>query len=113
MTMHGRIHQIETHPVTEDEALCVSWHTDDVTPEIADYVDEDPNPTGSISWLKENLANRCGDNIGYGWEWGWFSLRELEELRFPPFWLGVERDMYLPAETKVMDIIKEGDEWVI
>lgn len=61
--MHGRIHQIETHPVTEDEALCVSWHTDDVTPEIADYVDEDPNPTGSISWLKENLANRCGDTI--------------------------------------------------
>ena len=63
MTMHGRIYQIETHPVTEDEALCVSWHTDDVTPEIADYVDEDPNPTGSISWLKENLAALCGNTI--------------------------------------------------
>ena len=60
------------------------------------------------SWDFYGLAN-----IGYGWEWGWFSLRELESVKFPPFGLGVERDMYLPAETKVKDIIKEGDEWVI
>lgn len=65
-------------------------------------------PTDDRNWDFYGLAN-----IGYGWEWGWFSLRELEELRFPPFGLGVERDMYLPAETKVMDIIKEGDEWAI
>lgn len=61
--MHGRIHQIETHPITEDEPLHISWHTDDIKPEIADYVDDDLNPTNSISWLKENLANRCGDTI--------------------------------------------------
>ena len=48
-------------------------------------------------------------NIGYGWEWGWFSLKELEELRFPPFGfgLGVERDMYLPAGAVVKDLIGE------
>ena len=60
------------------------------------------------SWDFYGLAN-----IGYGWEWGWFSLKGLEELRFPPFGLGVERDLYLPAETKVKDIIREDDEWAI
>ena len=61
--MHGRIYQIETHPLVPDEALTMSWDLDDIKPEIADYVDDDPNPTNSISRLKENLANRCGDTI--------------------------------------------------
>ena len=61
--MHGRIYQIETHPLVPDEALSMSWDLDDIKPEIADYVDDDPNPTNSISRLKENLANRCGDTI--------------------------------------------------
>lgn len=61
--MHGRICQIETHPVTEDGALSLAWDLDDIKPEIADYVDEDPGPAYTIAWLKENLANRCGDTI--------------------------------------------------
>lgn len=61
--MHGRIHQIETYPVTEDDALNIGWNLDDIKPEIADYVDGDPNPTGTIAWLKENLTARCGDTI--------------------------------------------------
>ena len=61
--MHGRIYQIETHPVTDDETLSMSWNPDDIKPEIADYVDEDPGPAYTITWLKENLANRCGDTI--------------------------------------------------
>ena len=61
--MHGRICQIETHPVTEDDALSLSWNLDDIKPEIADYVDEDPTPNGTIAWLKENLTARCGDTI--------------------------------------------------
>lgn len=64
--------------------------------------------TGDGSWDFYGLAN-----IGYGWEWGWFSLKELEELRFPPFGLGVERDMYLSEGTPVKDLIKEDDEWAI
>lgn len=76
---------------------------------------------GACTWLvteAERTADGSWDfygvvNIGYGWEWGWFSLKELEELRFPPFGLGVERDLYLPAETKVKDIIREDDEWAI
>ena len=61
--MHSRICQIETHPVTEDDALYLAWNLDDIKPEIADYVDEDPGPAYTIAWLKENLANRCGDAI--------------------------------------------------
>ena len=60
--MHGRIYQIETYPVAEDETLSMSWNPDDIKPEIADYVDEDPTPTGTIAWLKENLTARCGDS---------------------------------------------------
>ena len=61
--MHSRIYQIETHPVAEDDALDIGWDLEDIKPEIADYVDDDPNPTNSIFWLKENLANRCGDTV--------------------------------------------------
>ena len=61
--MHSRICQIETPPVTEDDALSLSWNLDDIKPEIADYVDEDPTPNGTIAWLKENLTARCGDTI--------------------------------------------------
>ena len=61
---------------------------------------------------KDQLALRLADfyglaNIGYGWEWGWFSLKELEEVKFPPFGLSVERDMYLPAGAFVKDLIGE------
>ena len=61
--MHSRIYQIETHPVANDDVLDIGWDLDDIKPEVADYVDDDPNPTNSISWLKENLANRCGSTI--------------------------------------------------
>lgn len=61
--MHGRIYQIEPHPITEDEILSMSWNLDDIKPEIADYVDEDPGPAYTITCLKENLANRCSNTI--------------------------------------------------
>ena len=32
-------------------------------------------------------------------EWGSFSLAELKELKFPPFGLPIERDMYLGDVT--------------
>ena len=56
--------------------------------------------TGDGSWDFYGLAN-----LGCGWEWGRFSLQELEEVKFPPFNLDVERDMYLPAGAVVKDLI--------
>lgn len=43
--------------------------------------------------------------MGYEWEWGYFSLREIQSLRFPPFGLPAERDLYLAPNTKVKDLI--------
>lgn len=45
--------------------------------------------------------------IGYDWEWGYTLLSDLENLRFPPYGLGVERDLYMPATATVADMIRE------
>ena len=44
--------------------------------------------------------------LGYEWEWGYFRLSEISALRFPPFGLGVERDLYLGSHAKIKDMIK-------
>ena len=46
--MHSRICQIETHSITEDDALNIGWNLDDIKPEIADYVDDDPTPPAPL-----------------------------------------------------------------
>lgn len=57
----------------------------------------------SGGWCFFGLAN-----LGYGWEWGSFDLAELESVEFPPFGLGIERDLYLPAGATVRDFLKEA-----
>ena len=38
------------------------------------------------------------------WEWGYVTLRQLQELRFPPFGLPVERDILVePGKYRVKD----------
>ena len=38
------------------------------------------------------------------WEWGYVTLRQLQELMFPPFGLPVERDILIePGEYRVKD----------
>ena len=41
---------------------------------------------------------------GFEKEFGYFTLRELEDLKFPPFGLGIERDMYFSNKT-IKDVI--------
>ena len=41
---------------------------------------------------------------GFEKEFGYFTLRELEGLKFPPFGLGVERDKYFSNKT-INDVI--------
>lgn len=73
------------------------------------------------TWLiTEGEPERNGDYTLYGfvtlgfpddyakgklrWEWGYVTLRQLQEIRFPPFGLGIERDIGLkPGKTKVSD----------
>lgn len=35
-------------------------------------------------------------NMGYGFEYGYFLRSDLEKIRFAPFGLGVERDIFVP-----------------
>lgn len=64
---------------------------------------------GAATWLiTEGEKQDDGDwmlygkvTLGYGWEWGYVMLSELERLTFPPFGLGVERDMYLESNATV------------
>lgn len=44
--------------------------------------------------------------FGFGWEWGDALLSQIAELRFPPFGLPVERDLYLSPYAKVSEVAK-------
>lgn len=75
----------------------------------------------SATWLiTEGEPTKNGDWTFYGfvtlgfpddfapgkllWEWGYFTLKQLQEIRFPPFGLGVERDTSItPGKRKVED----------
>lgn len=41
--------------------------------------------------------------LGFGWEWGYTLLSEIEALRFPPFGLPAERDLYLSPNARVCE----------
>lgn len=43
--------------------------------------------------------------FGYEWEWGYTLLSEIEKMKFPPFGLGAERDMYLAPNATVSDLV--------
>ncbi len=67
---------------------------------------------GAATWLiTEGKKLENGDwlfygkcTLGYEWEWGTVLYSELENIKFPPFGLGVERDMYLAKGAKVGDL---------
>ena len=71
---------------------------------------------GAATWLvTEGSVQEDGDWEFFGkvtlfgdeWEWGYFRLSELAEMKFPPFGLGVERDMYLGNHKKVGELCNE------
>lgn len=59
------------------------------------------NPCGAATWLiTEGEEQENGDwyffgycNLGYGYEWGYVMLSELESVTLP-FGLRIERDLY-------------------
>tara|TARA_Y100000034_G_C6757785_1_gene337279 strand:+ start:484 stop:789 length:306 start_codon:yes stop_codon:yes gene_type:complete len=58
-------------------------------------------PSTSISWYAVEYSPEDKMFFGYvdnaGGEWGYFSLTELESI-IGKYGLGVERDMYFPAQ---------------
>lgn len=69
------------------------------------------NPCGSVTWLiTEGKKQEDGDWLLFGycyicvWEWGYVSLRELEQVRLL-FGLSIERDLYIVNKSKVKDLV--------
>jgi hypothetical protein len=72
------------------------------------------NPCGVGTWIiLEKVEEQEGDiilwglcDLGYGYELGMVSLNELESIRLP-FGLTIERDLYIPKNCTVKDLIDE------
>ena len=67
---------------------------------------------GACTWL---ISEREGDmlfglcDLGHGFpELGYVSLTELENLRFPPFGLPIERDRYFTPEKTLSEYAEEA-----
>lgn len=69
------------------------------------------NPCGAGTWLiTEAEEQEDGDWLLFGychincWEFGYLLLSELQNLKLP-FGLTIERDLYIPKDAKVKDLI--------
>jgi hypothetical protein len=88
-------HSQESTPLMEQNVICKFF-----------------NPCGVGTWIiLEKVEEQEGDiilwglcDLGYGYELGMVSLNELESIRLP-FGLTIERDLYIPKNCKVKDLI--------
>jgi len=69
------------------------------------------NPSGAGTWFASEYNPEERIFFGYASihgdhndEWGYFSLSELENVKLPPFGLGVERDLHF-GEKKASEVI--------
>ena len=69
------------------------------------------NPCGAWTCLiTEAELQEDGDWLLFGychifeWEWGFVMLSDLQNLKLP-FGLTIERDLYIPKDAKVKDLI--------
>ncbi len=68
----------------------------------------------SCTWLLTELDPKT--NVAFGLcdlgmgspELGYVSMDELESIKFPPFGLGVERDLHFEADKTIMQYTKEA-----
>lgn len=71
------------------------------------------NPMGSGTWLVTEAEKQDDDWLFFGychitdWEWGYFSLKELESVKLP-FGLGIERDLYTGNQKYIKDYVDIG-----
>lgn len=69
---------------------------------------------GACTWLiteydKENELFFGLADLGLGLpELGWISKKDLFEIKFPPFNLPIERDLFFKADKKIGDYAKEA-----
>lgn len=57
-----------------------------------------------LIWSAEKVGNDLflygKATLGFEWEWGTVSFNELKGLKFKPFGLGVERDLYYDGKDE-------------
>lgn len=84
-------------------------------PEDIDIIVKYFNPTGVGTWIATEVSEETADGdilfygvaeLGSGYEWGSFSLRELENLKLP-FGLSIERDLY--CGNKLSDLLSKEE----
>lgn len=83
-------------------------------PEDIDIIVKYFNPMGAGTWIATEVSYELDDNIifygvaelGSGYEWGEFSLKELENLKLP-FGLSIERDLY--CGNKLSDLLSREE----
>ena len=67
------------------------------------------NPYGSGTWLITEAQKQEDGWLMYGychifeWEWGYVSLRELENIRIGRYGLGIERDLHTGSKKYIKD----------
>lgn len=87
---------------------------DGKAPEDIDVIVKYFNPMGAGTWIATEVSYELDDNIifygvaelGSGYEWGEFSLKELENLKLP-FGLSIERDLY--CGNKLSDLLSREE----
>lgn len=69
------------------------------------------NPCGAGTWYITEAEEQDDGNwllFGYChiycWEWGYVMLNDLQNLKLP-FGLTIERDLYIPKDARVKDLI--------
>lgn len=74
------------------------------------------NPYGAGTWIICEAEKVDGDwclygfcSLGMGYEFGPVMLSEIAETTVPPFNMHLERDMYLPKNCKVGDLISQSE----
>jgi hypothetical protein len=93
--------------VLEDDSFFKEYKTDEKTGKTVPTSIEESN-------IEENMIVFCAQSIGHGLELGGVSLKEVFELRFRPFGLGVERDSSVePFKYTLGELRKrQGEEWM-
>ena len=91
---------------------------ENVPPMEQDVIVKFFNPYGVGTWIITEVEEQDDDllmyglaNLGYGYEWGYVSFNELNELRIDVFGykMPIERDRYIGDHCKVKDLVKESE----